>query len=493
MTTPPISDRFQKRLETRLRRQQMRCVSFDLKIDVSHLSNEELDILFMIFVQAKWERNYLLDQLNNGVDIFTLKMSSLKEVVHYDKDKNAVTSVLTNFPGHIKQDVHQQLLSDLHTLAQKKKKGSKVGQLKFSSECNYVNMRQHSITYTLYQENDRVKLPGLKKPVRVSGMKQIRGLKGTYYEIANAKLLHLADGYHIRVCIFVPKTNKPKMGKLGIDLGCNHTVTCSNGETVKALVEESERTKREQRRLDKKQKGSNNRWRQRGKLRKAHLKDVYRRKDIANKVVSSLSKHDTVMQDEQLTNWSQIGFGKVISHSILGRVKSGLKQHGALVLSKWVPTTRFCHHCGSEIALDLGERVFKCPYCGHTEDRDVHAAKNMLWFSEHTRHCLVDTYDRKKLKVELDALFPNRVIEKKPKSKSVKMKKDKDATLEPASLKTKKLKDTCGTHVRKRCDTCHTGKRVFQRGRVTSSLPSSPANEGWMKGGQEAAESLVQR
>jgi transposase len=30
--------------------------------------------------------------------------------------------------------------------------------------------------------------------------------------------------------------------------------------------------------------------------------------------------------------------------------------------------------------MSLKDREFVCPVCGHKEDRDIHAAKNMLWF-----------------------------------------------------------------------------------------------------------------
>ena len=32
-------------------------------------------------------------------------------------------------------------------------------------------------------------------------------------------------------------------------------------------------------------------------------------------------------------------------------------------------------YCGYSLHLNLSERVFKCPSCGHVQDRDVSAAK----------------------------------------------------------------------------------------------------------------------
>ena len=36
--------------------------------------------------------------------------------------------------------------------------------------------------------------------------------------------------------------------------------------------------------------------------------------------------------------------------------------------------------CGTKVELKLNDRVFECPNCKKKEDRDVHAAKNMIHF-----------------------------------------------------------------------------------------------------------------
>ena len=48
-----------------------------------------------------------------------------------------------------------------------------------------------------------------------------------------------------------------------------------------------------------------------------------------------------------------------------------------IMLSKWEPTTQLCPNCGQMNRHDLSERIYHCS-CGYTNDRDVHAATNML-------------------------------------------------------------------------------------------------------------------
>ena len=57
--------------------------------------------------------------------------------------------------------------------------------------------------------------------------------------------------------------------------------------------------------------------------------------------------------------------------------------------------------------LKLSDRIFVCPVCGHTEDRDVHAAKNMLWFYSKRETLLTGhkEYDRVSFRQGLSSLF----------------------------------------------------------------------------------------
>jgi len=53
---------------------------------------------------------------------------------------------------------------------------------------------------------------------------------------------------------------------------------------------------------------------------------------------------------------------------------------GTLVVAdRWYPSSKTCSDCGSVKAkLTLKDRIFACDQCGHTEDRDVNAARNLL-------------------------------------------------------------------------------------------------------------------
>jgi putative transposase len=48
------------------------------------------------------------------------------------------------------------------------------------------------------------------------------------------------------------------------------------------------------------------------------------------------------------------------------------------IVDRWFPSSRMCRNCGQKHpALKLSDRIFVCPSCGHTEDRDLQASKNL--------------------------------------------------------------------------------------------------------------------
>ena len=66
---------------------------------------------------------------------------------------------------------------------------------------------------------------------------------------------------------------------------------------------------------------------------------------------------------------------------MLGRVKARLSANPRVtVLDKYVATTATCI-CGVKTKHTPDKRVFVCDSCGYTDDRDIHAAKNMVRLS----------------------------------------------------------------------------------------------------------------
>ena len=165
-------------------------------------------------------------------------------------------------------------------------------------------------------------------------------------------------------------------------MGIATGLTLSDGSKINVAFGESERLRRLRRKLNRQVKGSN-KYNKTWKLIKRELeKNTRRKNDAANKIVHELAKNERIfIQDENISAWkkrkSKARGSKKIHTGILGRVKSQLKTlDNAVCLDRFEPTTQLCV-CGVKNKHTLDKRVYTCA-CGYTEDRDIHAALNMI-------------------------------------------------------------------------------------------------------------------
>lgn len=360
--------------KTREKRKSQKCLVFELKLDESHFNQKTKESLKMMFVEAKWLYNFLLSQ----EDIFKIELRTSK-VVHKDRYGNDIESELKYLPSKYKGAVYETLKDSIKALSSTKKKGRKVGRLKYKSQYNSINLNQYNNTHRILSKY-KIKIAGIKQHLRVKGLEQIKD----EYDIANAKLIKKANGYYVKLtCFEFTKksvfTNKPKTD-IGLDFGIKDTIITSDGTKFKVSIEETEHLKKLQRKFAKTKKGSNNRYKLKLKIQKEHERITNRKNDAGNKIVNFLlTNYSTVyFQDEMIKAWHSGRFGKTVQHSCLGRVKAKLKQsNNAVMIERSFPSTKLCLNCGALNKLTLDDRVYKCS-CGYEEDRDIKSAKTIL-------------------------------------------------------------------------------------------------------------------
>ncbi len=301
-----------------------------------------------------------------------------------DKDGNDVEVSLRYIGSSMKLGMIEGLRSNIKTLRKLKNKGKKVGRIKFRSDYRSIELKQYGVVYQITGRN-RIKVQGIKKPLPVRGLDQLDKY-GYSYDIANAKLIKRNGDYYINITIYYNDENKSEndyiSNQIGIDFGCETSFTLSNGEKIDVFVEETDRIKNLQRRINRQQKGSNNRRRTILSLRREYDRISRIKDDKANKLVHKLlsENRQIIMQDEQIHSWKK-KHGRKIQYSVLGRVKDKLVSHKkqVFVMNRFVPTTKLCYDCGHAYDIQLWDRKFVCPNCGVIYDRDVHAAMNMVW------------------------------------------------------------------------------------------------------------------
>lgn len=202
---------------------------------------------------------------------------------------------------------------------------------------------------------------------------------------------------------------------LGIDLGLAAFAATSDGALVaplKALAKQQVRLKRYQRSVARMKKGSANRKKAVARLGNLHRRIARQRSDWLHKLTTGLADRHAViaLEDLRIKNMSASGAGTVEAPGMNVRQKAGLNRgildaawgefarqltykvewrSGQVILVDPAYTSRTCRMCGHESAQNRKtQSVFSCVACGHTENADIHAAKNILaaghaaWLSE---------------------------------------------------------------------------------------------------------------
>ena len=191
---------------------------------------------------------------------------------------------------------------------------------------------------------------------------------------------------------------------IGIDLGIKKLAIVSNGKTFNNINKSSKvkqlekRLWREQRCLSRKyeskKKGgktataSANIEKQKLKVQKLHQRIKQIREDYENKVI-----HEIVKQKPRFITVEDLNVKRMMKNKHLAKAVAAQRFNHLLVNLKrkaeiigiefrvvdiFYPSSKTCHCCGHiHKGLKLKDRVYVCPACGYTEDRDFNASLNL--------------------------------------------------------------------------------------------------------------------
>ena len=178
---------------------------------------------------------------------------------------------------------------------------------------------------------------------------------------------------------------------VGIDLGVKDFVITSDGEVFENkhfFKKQEKKIAKLQRRLSKKQKGSNNRNKQRVKIAKEFERLTNQKEAYIHSVVNELlTYYDVVFMEDlnvqgMLKNHklakaiAEVGFYR-FKQVLTDKANNNYKQ--VIEVSRYYPSSKACSQCGyKNKELTLNDREWTCPVCGTHHDRDLNAAMNIL-------------------------------------------------------------------------------------------------------------------
>ncbi len=238
----------------------------------------------------------------------------------------------------------------------------------------------------------QVQLPKMAEPLSIRWSRDLPS-EPTSITITKDKAGRYFISFHARVS---PQTAtvaggiSPRTKAIGLDMGLTHTVITSDGEKIdnpRYYRRSPDRLRREQRNLSRKQKGSNNRAKQRLKVARLHARIADMRRDWSHKLTTDLVRRYDVICIETLNVKGMLGnpcLAQSIADVAWAEIKRQLRYkcqwYGSRLveISQWEPTSKTCSACGEKRSkLPLWVRAWVCDGCGVVHDRDVNAALNV--------------------------------------------------------------------------------------------------------------------
>ena len=278
----------------------------------------------------------------------------------------------------------------------------KSGYPKYKSKYNRNSYRTNFIT-SIYKgriyenikldlNNNTITLPKLKE-IKIRGYRNLKEING---RIINATISKESNGKYYVSVVYEQNIDVPSIipnNIVGLDLGIKDLVITSNYEKYnnqRAIEKYEKRIKMLQRRLAKKQKGSNNYYKAKQKLARLYSKLKNARKYIIHEITKRITDDNDIIVTETLKIKNMIknhNIAKNLTDASLSEIircleyKSRWKGKKLYKVDTYYPSSQICSKCGhrNKIVLDLSVRKYECESCHNYLDRDYNAAENIMF------------------------------------------------------------------------------------------------------------------
>ena len=265
----------------------------------------------------------------------------------------------------------------------------KKGFPKFKSKKNYKNSYKTMTSKGFIVDKNTIKLPKLGKVKIINHRNKIGIAKSCVISMTPTNEFYISILWKEDKNEYIKVNNIGK--EIGIDLGLTDLAICSNGQkfpVLKSLRNNLNKLKKEQRKLSKMTKGSNNYNRQKLKVAKLHQHISNQRKDYLHKISYKLTNENQVicLEDLQISNMMKnhylaLSISDVGWRMFINMLEYKSKDRNGIVIKidKWYPSSQICSNCGAITGKKpLYIREWKCPHCGVIHDRDINASINIL-------------------------------------------------------------------------------------------------------------------
>ena len=298
-------------------------------------------------------------------------------------------------PATTVQTLADRLSKALKRFLARKALAHKAGfpRFKKGNQWHSIQLRQYGASRDVWLDDDHTHLHVPAKLGKLLKIKLHRPIEGTP---KTAHLVLRADGhwYALIVCATEPQhEHLPSTcdhPDIGIDVGLKSFLTDSLGKAVENprwYRTSQKRLRRKQRMLARGKKGSHRRRKAAKNVAKTHLKIARGRRDFHFKTARPYAEqyHRICVEDLNIRGMvKNYHLAKSIHdaswNAFLAILEAKAESAGHQVI-RVNPrfTTQACSNCGTLIQKSLSVRTHICTSCGFVADRDVNAAKNIVF------------------------------------------------------------------------------------------------------------------
>jgi putative transposase len=336
--------------------------------------------LFKVFDLCRFTYNQLLEKMNKSEKINRGEIQhSILELKEKHPELKTVHSKALQYECY-------RLFSNLRSLSQLKKKGKKVGKLRFKGRDWFKTINYNQSGFKLEQTGKHFGKLSLSK----IGNLNIRCHRITNGKIKQITIKKTSGKWYAILLTDGTKNHQCGTGKIGLDLGIINFIADSNGNKIKSplfLKKSLAKIKVAHKDLSRKQKGSQNRNKAKQCLNSLYEKVDDQRNDFLQKLSTKIVSQNKLICIEKLAinkmarknkHWNKrnmldCSWGKFAS---LLKCKAGSAGTKVIEVNP-KNTTKTCSNCGTIQSIPLSQRTYSCD-CGLEMDRDVNSAKNIL-------------------------------------------------------------------------------------------------------------------
>lgn len=332
---------------------------------------------------CRWLYNKLLEECNTARESgISPTMRGTQARIVTLKDENPF---LKDVYSKVLQMVNYTLWSNIAALSQTKKRGRKIGKLRFKGAFRYRTLNYNQSGFTIDREHSTITFSKIGTIPFTMHRPYTGKVKGVLITRSGEKWYVIVQAEQ------EASASKREGRSVGIDVGLNSFAVDSDGAVIEnpRFYEHSlNKIKKIQQSISRKKRFSQNWKKAKSRLEKVYDHITNQKKDFLHKLSRQyVDTYATIcVEDLDIKGLKEKGNNNGLHRSIhdasWGRFYSYLTykaESAGTNLVKVDPrnTSQMCSNCGSIVKKSLSERVHECPYCGFVADRDYNAAVNI--------------------------------------------------------------------------------------------------------------------